>query len=176
MSQYYNLIKKWNNYASLVQSSDIECFFERHVVDCLQLCAYIDRHDKIVDVGSGAGLPGIVMGLCGYNVVLSEINNKKQAFLREVVALFREKIEIVGDIYSIDASGCVIVSRAFGSLSKLCDVMCSIGSTKGVFLKGKSWYEEVIHTQKEFNFLYDVFTSVTNNDGRIVCIDHVVRK
>ena len=174
--KYIDELKKWNEYAGLIQERDICNVINRHIIDCLQLCSFVQRDRIVLDIGSGAGLPGFVLGMCGYHVLLSEINEKKRSFLRHVSDICGVDAYVCGDVYKLCGSGMVAVSRAFGSLSELCDVMCCVGVSSGVFLKGKKWCEELSSAYNYFDFSCKTYPSMTNNDGVIICLDNVVRR
>ncbi|MCX7337730.1 MAG: class I SAM-dependent methyltransferase [Alphaproteobacteria bacterium] len=77
--KYRELLVQWNEYASLVQRETLDKFVDRHLVDSIQIVKHIasDRV-SVLDVGSGAGFPGLVLSILGYkNVTLVELNKKK---------------------------------------------------------------------------------------------------
>ena len=68
---YLSSITKHNNHTNLVGKSTIENIWDRHVLDCLQLTKYIiNKKLKILDLGTGAGLPGVLFSIVGYQRVL----------------------------------------------------------------------------------------------------------
>jgi len=83
-----DLIRKWNPAENLVSPSDLDTLWSRHIADCAQLPALLPDARRWVDVGSGAGLPGIVVALAGASgtsVALIESNRRKCAFLRQAI-------------------------------------------------------------------------------------------
>jgi 16S rRNA (guanine527-N7)-methyltransferase len=83
---YAELIAKWNRYLNLVGSSSPNELVRNHLTDCLAAMPYIDGA-HIADVGSGAGLPGIVIAIMRpeRQITLVESNQKKSRFLRQAV-------------------------------------------------------------------------------------------
>ena len=91
LKHYQSLLAKWTRRVSLVSKGDEASIWDRHILDSLQLWPMIMEHAKVVDFGSGGGLPGLVIAICqrfqGYGeVVLIESDQRKCAFLRLVTA------------------------------------------------------------------------------------------
>ena len=87
LSDYINLIKKWNKTRNLVSRKTSDLDLKEHVIDCLAINREI-KTKKILDIGTGAGLPGIVIALTNpeTKVTLLDSNRKKIAFLTHVKA------------------------------------------------------------------------------------------
>ncbi len=96
---YKDMLKEWNNKTLLVQLDTLNDFTVRHVIDSLQIIPLIldvgspsnnlekaiQQKNKvsILDIGSGAGFPGMVLAMCGFlNITLCESNSKKMYFFR----------------------------------------------------------------------------------------------
>lgn len=78
---YKNLLLKWNKTVNLISKNSEKEIWERHICDSLQLTKYINFSDTIIDFGSGAGLPGIILSIAGVkNMLLIEANKKKISF------------------------------------------------------------------------------------------------
>jgi 16S rRNA (guanine(527)-N(7))-methyltransferase RsmG len=76
---YLSYIIEHNKHTNLVGKSTIENIWERHVLDCLQLTKHItNKKLKIIDLGTGAGLPGILLSIVGYKRVLMVDSVKKK--------------------------------------------------------------------------------------------------
>ena len=76
---YLSSIIEHNKHTNLVGKSTIENIWDRHVLDCLQLTKYItNKKLKILDLGTGAGLPGILLSIAGYQNVLMVDSVKKK--------------------------------------------------------------------------------------------------
>ena len=68
---FINSITSYNKHTNLIGKSTIENFWDRHVLDCLQLTKYIkNKKLRILDLGTGAGLPGILLSIVGYQKIL----------------------------------------------------------------------------------------------------------
>ena len=77
----------YNTHTNLIGKSTLENFWDRHVLDCLQLTKHInDKKLKIVDLGTGAGLPGILLSIAGYKEVLMiDSVKKKTDFVKQII-------------------------------------------------------------------------------------------
>jgi 16S rRNA (guanine527-N7)-methyltransferase len=136
-----------------------------------------------LDVGSGAGLPGVILSIFGFErVVLCENNFKKSMFLKEV----KERLDLGFDVFddnvykfSIDdsvsrgmLSSVTMVSRAFGSLVKLMTIMNKLKIKNGVFHKGRGYAAEIEDASKDFKFDLQIKKSTTSDEGVIILISN----
>ena len=127
LSEYANLIKKWNKTRNLVsRNANLEAINE-HILDCACLTAHLEEKN-LLDLGSGAGLPGLVLSILDdeKNIKLLEPNQKKISFLTHVQAklnlrntiICRERIENLEEI-----SEEIIITRAVMEPKKLLNVI-----------------------------------------------------
>ena len=183
---FNNTLVKWQSSINLISNSTIENIWARHFLDSAQLYTFVNNvKGNILDFGSGAGFPGLILAIMGHkNVHLIESDNKKCAFLREVsmltdvnVTIHNTRIEDL-DFVNVD----LITSRALAPLNKLIDyVEIFINKSKEetlrypklLFLKGKSYKEEVLEVSKKRNISYREFPSLTNNYGKILYIYNI---
>ena len=125
LEDYADLLRKWQNAINLVSTASLNDLWRRHIWDSAQLLPHIpaDAH-SLLDLGSGAGFPGLVLAILGVDgVVLVEADKRKCAFLREAarvtgtdVTIHDRRIEDMGEeIPPVD----VITARAVASLSLL---------------------------------------------------------
>lgn len=123
IEHYLLLIEKWNRVHNLTAIRDPRDMLAQHVLDSLAALPHI-HGPRIVDVGTGAGLPGIPLALArpDWQITLVESNQKKTAFLQQVkielalhnVEIMAQRIEDVRLTGKID----VIITRAFSELGK----------------------------------------------------------
>ncbi len=175
---------KWNASINLVQENTIPDIYERHIRDSLQLKAYIDyEKDIIVDIGSGAGFPGMILAIDGAkNVHLVEPTGKKAIFLNHITNLYKVPVTVHGcrwqDLEICNAT--VVTSRAFASLSNLLEVMKNVSretsGARGFFLKGEKIKEEILEAKNNWNFESEMFQSSTHETGCIVKVWNVSKK
>ena len=132
--QYIELIAKWNKSFNLTAIRDINEMLTLHLLDSLAVVPFISG-SRILDVGAGAGLPGIVLALCypDKEFVLIDTNGKKTRFMTQAkIELGLSNVEVVHarvDEYGIDESKIkekgplkqfdAIISRAFASISDM---------------------------------------------------------
>ena len=88
LSSYYSLLKRWNERLHLVAPCSPEEFAQRHLLESLVLLRFLPADSKVVDVGSGAGLPIIPCLIARYDLTatLIESSPKKSVFLREALS------------------------------------------------------------------------------------------
>jgi len=142
---YLALIAKWNRVHNLTAVREDTKMVGVHALDCLAIVPHL-RAGSVVDVGSGAGLPGIPLALLWpqERVVLLDSNQKKTAFLRQaVIELGLNNVEVVCErveLWHPSARFDLVISRAFSDLReflKLAGNLCSsnglVVAMKGVF-------------------------------------------
>ena len=179
---FISQIINYNKHTNLVGKSTIENIWERHVLDCLQLSKHINEKKlKIFDIGTGAGLPGILLSIIGYkNVLMVDSVKKKTDFIKGVVKeltlsarVQNKRIEKVKGVKQD-----IIVSRALAPLSKLLTyaLLHSEKNTTLLFLKGRSVNNEIEIAMKNFDFDFKKFESVSNGDGCILQINNFIKK
>ena len=181
--QYVEHLIKWNKYINLVQYDTLNDVYERHIADCMQINKFLTKDDYIIDVGSGAGLPGIILSILGYkNVTLCEKNYKKCIFLHDMKATLKLGYTIFnGDIFEYQIPeqklrNAVLVSRAFGSLEKLLGIMEHLNVSRGTFHKGRTYKNEIAEASQKYEFECKVAPSKTASDGVILNVSEVRRK
>lgn len=173
---YLDELKKWNKAINLISEKSPHNLVSRHLLDSLQLIQYIDiKNEKIIDIGSGAGFPGMVLAISGASSIkLIEPSFKKAAFLEHVKNIY--KLEVLIDnckwqhLTVCDAT--VVVSRAFASLKELLNAMFYVSRetirARGYFLKGEKLNYELAEAKCNWDFDYEIFQSQTSDGGKII--------
>ena len=135
IERYLLLIEKWNKIHNLTAIRNIQDMLYQHVMDSLAVLPHING-PQIIDVGSGAGLPGIPIALArpDWQVLLVESNQKKASFLQQVkIELALQNVEIMGqrieDIRS-DKKVDTIITRAFSELDGFIDLTRQLAAGK----------------------------------------------
>ena len=183
---FKKVLIKWQNSINLISRSTINNIWARHFLDSAQLYTFVRNVEgNIIDFGSGAGFPGMVLAIMGKkNIHLVESDHKKCVFLKEIAMLTETDITIhncrIEDLNFINVD--LITCRALASLSKLINYVeiftnKSLGEKKELpkllFLKGKSYYSEVIELSKNKKISFKEYPSITDRNGKILYINKV---
>jgi 16S rRNA (guanine527-N7)-methyltransferase len=147
---YIALIEKWNRVYNLTAIREPEKMVSHHLLDSLAVAAHLHAK-RLLDVGSGAGLPGIPLALAkpDTQVVLLDSNHKKTAFLNQaVMELELKNAEVCSErveSWQTQNKFDVIVSRAFSDLDEFVRVTRHLLAPGGMFaaMKGLHPYEEI---------------------------------
>ena len=181
LSLYESLLKKWNKKTNLVSRKSLPDVWIRHFLDSAQLVKHCQPENKLwLDFGSGAGFPGVVSAIVlrdrGINTsfVLVEKNKTKAFFLGELKRKLGLSFDIICEnVKEIDPLKADIISaRAFSHLENLLPVSSYHGKKNSVslFLKGKNIRKELDKTFKMWFFQYDIISSISSTDGKIIKI------
>ena len=179
---FVSKIISYNNHTNLVGKSTIKNFWNRHVLDCLQLTNHINEKNlKIFDLGTGAGLPGILLSIMGFkNVLMIDSVKKKTDFVKIIIndLSISAKIQNKRIEKALTSQQDIIVSRALAPLSKLLTYarLHSNKNTTSFFLKGRSVNSELELAMKHFFFDYKVIESISEGDGCILQIKNIRKK
>jgi 16S rRNA (guanine527-N7)-methyltransferase len=178
---YVELLLKWQCAINLIGPRTVADVWGRHVLDCGQLMRYIPKdRSPVVDIGSGAGLPGLILAIMGVpDVKLVESDSRKCTFLREAARITKTPVEIVESriehLKNIAAG--VVTARALAPLTTLTELSQSVTkrNTIYLFLKGKDLKNELTDLKKNWKMNWEVHPSVTNPDGSILKMESVAR-
>ena len=184
-SIYYQTLIKWQNSINLISKNTIERAWVRHFLDSAQLYNITKEIDgNIIDFGSGAGFPGLILAMMGNKKIhLVESDQKKCTFLREVSMLSETNVTVhqnrIEDLEYFDVE--LITARALAPLNKLIDyaeAFTKNSSTnqklpKLLFLKGKSYKKEISELGKRKSFSIEEFESITDKFGKILYINKI---
>jgi 16S rRNA (guanine527-N7)-methyltransferase len=173
MSKYINLLDKWNSAINLVKYDSREELYKRHICDCLELIEIIKplKIEVIADLGSGAGIPGIIMGICMQDVTMDliESDKRKCAFLYEAVRILELKnVNVINSrIENIDKKYNLITARALSSIKTLLDFSYKIADidAKYVFMKGQKIKNEITDALEYWNIDYEVIAGKINKNS-----------
>ncbi|NRB10909.1 MAG: tRNA uridine-5-carboxymethylaminomethyl(34) synthesis enzyme MnmG [Rickettsiaceae bacterium] len=178
LHEYQKLVLKWNKAINLISKTTEDKFWQRHILDSLQLLKFIkDKSIHVIDVASGAGLPGIVLSIAGVkNVTLVESDTRKAAFLCQAAKISDNNVNIINEPVQQKATlSCdMVVARAFADLSKIFEYTKNIKiKDKYLLLKGESYYKEIAIAKKQWLFNYVLYDSITSKGGKILEINNV---
>ncbi len=177
---YVELLEKWNPAINLVAKSTLADVWRRHILDSAQLYPHIESPDNktLIDMGSGAGFPGMVLAMLGMGQVhLIESDGKKCEFLREVARKTGTKVEIhQSRIEHCDIKADIITARALAPLAELIEYAKDKLNPNGIclFLKGKDWKAELDAAPREYKFGCVDCESMTDPQARILKIERLI--
>ena len=180
--EYIDRLQDYNSHTNIVGKSTLVNPWSSHVLDCIQILPFIkNKKLSILDMGTGAGLPGIVLYISGCNnVTLIDSNGKKINFLKLIKKKMNLNINIIlGRLEKLNnLKFDVITSRALASLDKLLSYSQKFmkKSTVLIFLKGKTVNEELIEAQKKWTFLFQQHKSISDFRGSVLIIKNLKKK
>ena len=177
-----NLLKVYNLKTNLVGRSTLINPLISHILDSIQISNFIkNKHAKIIDLGTGAGFPGLVLSIYGYiNLSLVDSNLKKLNFVNKAsrelnlsLNIINSRIENLSNI-KFD----YIISRALAKLDKLLfySSILSHKKTKLIFLKGLKLNQEIQEAEKNWKIFYSINKSISDPRGRVICINNFCKK
>ena len=179
--RYAELLAHWQKSTNLIASSTLPKLWSRHFADSAQLLTLAQNARLWLDLGSGAGFPGLVVAILGtgrpgFHMHLVESNRKKCAFLAEVARATEAPVEIhtmrIEDLAeSADRLAPDVVSaRALAPLPRLFELASPFFGprTRGLFLKGREAETEIEAAQAGWDFVARLHPSLTSADSHIV--------
>lgn len=183
LNTYAALLSKWTQKINLIAKSTIDDIEERHIWDSAQ--AYKRGSDTWLDLGSGGGLPGIVIAILaqgeGHNLsmTLVESDQRKAVFLRTCMRELSIPLYVISSrIEEVPPMKAGIVSaRALASLSGLLDLAENQiePNTLCIFSKGAKWREEVDIARRNWRFSCEATPSKTHPEAVILHLKEVER-
>ena len=188
LDRFVELLLRWTNTTNLVSPRTVPRLWTRHVADSLQLVDLSPTARTWIDLGSGAGFPGLVIACAladqpGAKIHLIESNAKKAAFLREATRItgapaivHAERIERFAESFREHAD--VITARALAPLNLLFDQSLGLwtSGTLGLFPKGQDVEAELTEAAKYWTIKVNLVPSRTDSKGRIVVVHAVERR
>jgi len=168
---------------NLIAPSTVDHIWDRHIVDSAQLLTHAPDAGHWLDVGSGAGFPGIVLAILGtYQISLVEPRRRRATFLSDVVRaldLDAARVQVhCARVEAVAVPADVITARAVASLDNLFDwcARSATINTRWILPKGKSALEEVASAQKTWHGMFHVEHSITDPTSMIVLASGVTRR
>lgn len=172
----------WRLKTNLIGPKEWPQIWTRHVGDSFQLLDHIPETARVVDLGSGAGFPGLIIAAArpGGYVTMIESVGKKCAFLRAAIeaaglsaCVHQGRVESAPEIKAE-----IVTARAFAPLPELLDYaapwLCN-GAT-GLFPKGERWKEELTSARQRWIFAYQAIPSRSGGSGVILNVREAARR
>ena len=175
LMEYKKILLNENHKMNLIGKSTIDDFDQRHIIDCIQIIKHMpDKKKQVMDIGTGAGLPGVLLSILGYqNLHLVEKSPKKSAFLETCKAHLGLNYKIhtkpIAEISGVNID--YITARAFAPIEKIITATKEIIHKKTIYvlLKGKSYLSELnlINPQK---YSWQNYPSITSEESKIIVL------
>ena len=174
--KYLKELAIYNKHTNLVGKSTLANPWRSHILDCIQVSTFIkNRNSTILDMGTGPGLPGLVLAITGYkNVNLVDSNRKKISFVKHIskeldisVKIFFSRIEKLNN-----SKFDFLISRALANLNKLFIYSDKFTDkdTVLIFLKGKKVKNEIQEAKKIWSFNSEIHPSESDERGSVLII------
>lgn len=189
LTDYAALLEKWQPKINLVSNSTLRDLWQRHMRDSAQLLELMPLSTgPWLDIGSGAGFPGLVLGLlqseqAAARVHLIESDQRKAVFLREVIRVTQAPAQVhIARLESLDplkigGKAGLITARAFAPLHQLLEMASPMTDSSTVFLllKGQDVDDELTLAAKYRKMTVSQHPSRTNPAGVVLRITEVAR-
>ena len=175
---YLKLLEKWQRRINLVANSTMADVWERHILDSAQLFRFCPPNTKkILDVGSGAGFPGLVLAIMGdAQVDLVESDQRKAIFLSTVIRSLGLSAKVHNQRIESLPNLCpdVVTARAVAPVPRLIKLIENqiSADTVCLFLKGASVEDELTDLQSYSTMLSVNHPSLSGPDGVVLELKH----
>jgi 16S rRNA (guanine527-N7)-methyltransferase len=185
LNKYKDFIISSNKLLNLIGKTTENHMFSRHFTDSAQIYDLIEDKSEIIDLGSGAGFPGVILKiLMDYNqidgnITLIEKSPKKCKFLQDLSDKLDLKIKIVNlkiENFKLNKIS-TIVSRAFKNTVETIDILFKNNDKieSVILLKGKTYQQELEDAKKKYTFDIEKFRSITSDESFILKITNIKR-
>ena len=182
LEAYAELLQRWSGRINLVSRNTLGDLWRRHFLDSAQLLPFIPgKARRVVDLGSGAGFPGLVLAILGVpGVELIESDARKGVFLREAARIANAAVKIVDSrIETVRPHAAdVVTARACAPLDKLLPLAQRfIGpNTLCLFLKGEHAEEELTAARRGWRMSVARHASRADPRGVILKLEKIIRE
>ena len=182
LDAYVAILLSENQKQNLISKGSEAEVWERHILDSAQLVQFADEGvTSCVDIGAGAGLPGIVLSiLTDHDITMIEPRPLRTAFLNSVIDRLdlRNAHIVQGKADSVTREFDVITGRAVAPLARFLSLShhLSTEKTRWVLPKGRKVLHELEDARRLWQLEVTVAPSMTDDDARILVIDRAVRK
>jgi 16S rRNA (guanine527-N7)-methyltransferase len=186
---YAELLARWQRSTNLVAASTLRHVWSRHFADSAQILALAPEARLWLDLGTGAGFPGLVIALLaadnsGFRMHLVDSNAKKCAFLAEAARATKLSVDIHNERIEEFAQKAprlipdIVCARALAPLPRLFELAAPFFGerTRGLFLKGRAAEAELEGARSLWDFEGRLHQSITSEDSSIVEIMHLRRR
>ena len=170
-------LRRWQGAINLVSRASLDDLWRRHFLDSAQLLRHAPAGVHWLDLGSGAGFPGLVLAIMGARVTLVESDQRKCVFLREAARLSGAAVSILAQRIEDPPTGMdavdIITARALAPLDRLIALAAPWAGldTVGLFPKGQDVDSELTRCAKYRRIRFEMLPSITAPAARIVRVE-----
>jgi 16S rRNA (guanine527-N7)-methyltransferase len=177
---YLELLRRWQAAINLVGASTLGDPWRRHILDCAQIAPHVPREaGTVLDLGSGAGLPGLILALLGVpGVQLVESDRRKAQFLREAARVTGAQVVIhPARIEQLQLHADVVTARALAPLPRLLELASRLIGPQSLclFLKGENAQDELTRAQQSWHMHSEIVPSRSGSRGVLLKLEGVGR-
>jgi len=183
LNKYNDFLLENNKLLNLIGKTTEKNVFSRHFKDSAQIYDLIQDKSEIIDIGSGAGFPGVIIKILmendkiNGNVILIDKSPKKCKFLKEL----SDKLSLILKIENLRLEDykfnkiSTIVSRAFKKTIQTIDILFKNNENirSIILIKGKTYQQELDEAKKKYTFELEKFRSITSDESYILKISNI---
>ena len=181
LERFADLLIEENQRQNLIAPNSVETIWDRHILDGAQLLGLAGRAGSWLDIGSGAGLPGLVIAVLGGRpMTLNEPRKLRAEFLRRTVAELELAEVVIAECKAERLAGKfdLITARAVARLDRLFELSCHLAhsETKWIFPKGEKAQSELDEARATWQGSFCSVPSRTHPASAIILAEHVHRR
>jgi 16S rRNA (guanine527-N7)-methyltransferase len=185
LNKYKDFLLTSNKSLNLIGKTTENQIFIRHFLDSAQIYDLIEDKSEIIDLGSGAGFPGVVLKILmdnqkiSGNITLIDKSPKKCKFLKDLSSKLGLTLKIVNlklENFKFNKIS-TIVSRAFKKTVDTIDILLKNNDKiiNIILIKGKTYQQEIEEAKKKYTFDVEKFRSITSDESYILKISNIKR-
>jgi 16S rRNA (guanine527-N7)-methyltransferase len=185
LNKYKDFLLSSNKHLNLIGKTTENQIFSRHFVDSAQIYDLIEDKSEIIDLGSGAGFPGVVLKILmdnnkiAGNITLIDKSPKKCKFLQDLSDKLGLSLKIVNlkiENFKLNKIS-TVVSRAFKKTIDTIDILWKNNDKirNIILIKGKTYQQEIEEAKKKYTFDVEKFRSITSDESYILKISNTKR-
>jgi len=183
LNKYKYFLLSSNKYLNLIGKTTENQIFKRHFTDSAQIYDLIEDKSEIIDLGSGAGFPGVLLKILmddkkiASNITLIDKSPKKCKFLQDLSDKLGLTLKIVNlkiENFKFNKIS-TVVSRAFKKTINTMDILLKNNDKirNIILIKGKTYQQELEDAKKKYTFDVEKFRSITSDESYILKITNI---
>ena len=183
LKKYKDFLLISNKYLNLIGKTTENQIFTRHFADSAQIYDIIEHKSEIIDLGSGAGFPGVLLRILmddkkiSGNITLIDKSSKKCKFLQDLSDKLSLNLKIANlkiENFKFDKIS-TVVSRAFKKTIDIIDILLKNNDKirNIILIKGKTYQQELEDAKKKYTFDVEKFRSITSDESYILKISNI---